>query len=320
MQNSIQGLSVEYQQTTPSGNCGMEPGEGGCMVMSTPADADFDTWTDPEMAKAYARRLLDEGTTTAASTTIADLHLAAAMLSDRGRLRQTNQDACGARADRAAYVVCDGMGGAAGGEIASRMAVETFLAGFTTVPPSAGERTRAALGAAIRAANAAVFREASRRQELQGMGTTLVALVFAPAHATGEGATAWLGHVGDSRCYRWRAGELTQLTEDHSLVEEQVRAGRLSRLEAGTSPMRNIITRAVGSQATVQATIAMHSVERGDLYLLASDGLTRELEHAAIAAALECGDALDAICRNLVDAANAAGGRDNVTVLAVRVG
>jgi protein phosphatase len=171
------------------------------------------------------------------------------------------------------------------------------------------------------------------------MGTTLIALLwdsFAMRRQDDPPTPPiWLAHVGDSRCYLFRAGSLQRLTTDHSLVEEQVRAGVLNRVQATVSPMRNIITRAIGSRPTVEAEIVCQPTEPGDLYLLASDGLTRELDDAAIAtilnrmaspetleAARATSDlalqaALDAACKQLIDAANAKGGRDNITVLLV---
>jgi protein phosphatase len=148
------------------------------------------------------------------------------------------------------------------------------------------------------------------------MGTTLVAALWDDHAGT---PTLWLAHVGDSRCYRLRRGTLELLTQDHSLVEEQVRAGMITRTQAGRSPIRNIITRAIGSQPTVEPEIAAHTAQSGDLYLLASDGLTRELEDAEIAHLLAhtAGTALESACQALIDAANAHGGRDNITVLLV---
>jgi protein phosphatase len=273
------------------------------------------------------------------------------MLSHRGRVRHANQDACAALPEHGAFVVCDGMGGAAGGEVASHLATEVFLdclahrvspppdpaaldpaAAKSAAPNSVPSRAR--LAEAIRAANQAVFRHSRKSPSLHGMGTTLVALLWEEEPAS---ATLWLAHVGDSRCYLFRSGELHQLTEDHSLVEEQVRAGLLSRVQATASPMRNIITRAVGSQPTVEPEIASHASQPGDLYLLASDGLSRELEDDAIAQILASAvrayppaasrktaapgpamqSALDTACQALVEAANANGGRDNITVLLV---
>jgi protein phosphatase len=286
-----------------------------------------------------------------------------AMLSHRGRVRRSNQDACAALPEHGAFVVCDGMGGAAGGEVASRLATETFLNCLaqrpSTPPDSAAPKpaasksvltratqqpievvqpdpvtpARTRLTEAIHAANQVVFRYSLKSPSLQGMGTTLVALLWEEAPAS---STLWIAHVGDSRCYRLRSGSLQLLTRDHSLVEEQVRAGLLSRVQATASPMRNIITRAIGTQSTVEPEIAVGDPQRGDLYLLTSDGLSRDLDEAAIArilthnvsptafAAARGGSAqpglamqaaLDTACQSLVDAANANGGHDNITVL-----
>jgi protein phosphatase len=269
------------------------------------------------------------------------------MLSDRGRVRHSNQDACAALPEHGVFVVCDGMGGAAGGEIASHLATEAFLGrlAHSHCPASgpAATRPRARLAEAIRAANQAVYRHSRKLPSLHGMGTTLVALLREDDAQRPEDVPAsprlWIAHVGDSRCYRFRSGELHQLTLDHSLVEEQVRAGLLSRVQATASPMRNIITRAIGSQSTVEPEIASHATQPGDLYLLASDGLSHELEDNAIAQILASAvrastlaasrrnsaapgpamqSALDSACQALIDAANANGGRDNITVLLVR--
>lgn len=262
-----------------------------------------------------------------------------AMLSDRGRVRHSNQDACAALPDLGAFVVCDGMGGPAGGEIASQLATERFLncLAHRTNSASAHEPIATASARLIKAindANQAVFRHACSSPSLHGMGTTLVALLWEDATASRK---LCIAHVGDSRCYRLRAGTLHMLTRDHSLVEEQVRAGVLSQVQANISPMRNIITRAIGTQATIEPEIATCDPQPGDLYLLASDGLTRELDEASIQRILDrevrpallapdrdftqAGNtiqaALDTACHALVDAANANGGHDNITVLLV---
>jgi protein phosphatase len=258
-----------------------------------------------------------------------------AMLSHRGRVRQANQDACAALPEHGAFVVCDGMGGAAGGEVASHLATEAFLDSLSRARRGPSRATSNASSAsaqagssyppnhphtrlqqAICSANHAVFQRAQRSRTLRGMGTTLVSLLWDDTPAT---PTLWVAHVGDSRCYLLRRGALQQLTSDHSLVEEQVRAGLLDRAQAANSPIRNIITRAIGSQPSVDAEIAAHTPESGDLYLLASDGLTRELNDAQITLILASAApaTLEPACQALIDAANKMGGHDNITVLLV---
>jgi serine/threonine protein phosphatase PrpC len=268
-------------------------------------------------------------------------HLIYAMLTHRGRVRHGNEDTCAAAPEAGAFVVCDGMGGAAAGEIASTLAADTFLANL--VPPSRG--TQAAtpelrLTAAIQAANHAVYQQSRQSAKLSGMGTTLVALLHAPI-VNGAGKrrtptdhtnsrvtdppTLWLGHVGDSRCYRRRRGHFEQLTHDHSLVEEQLRAGQITAAQAAHSPMRNLITRAIGSQATVEADIQSHRPQPNDVYLLASDGLTHEVSDKEISEILAdiprppTVRSLNDACEALITAANRNGGRDNITVLLVAI-
>lgn len=256
-----------------------------------------------------------------------------AMLSDRGRVRRNNEDACAASPQSGIFVVCDGMGGAAGGEVASHLAAETFLAHLARREPVA--RVPVRISAAIQAANRAIYLQAQRMPQLEGMGTTLVGLLH-PNQQNGNGnrpseessaelAGVWLVHVGDSRCYLWREGQLRQLTRDHSLVEEQVRAGQITSQQAEVSPMRNVLTRSVGSHATVEPEIQCYRVQEGDLYLLVTDGLTRELSDEEIAVLLPQNTkavtqaALYAACGDLIRAANAKGGGDNITVLLVAV-
>ena len=263
-----------------------------------------------------------------------------AMLTHRGRVRHGNEDTCAAAPEAGAFVVCDGMGGAAAGEIASTLAADTFLAHLTPQPQGT-EQPQARLNAAIQAANQAVYQQSRQSAKLAGMGTTLVALLHAPivngknvkrrtasdhtnSRAT-DPPTLWLGHVGDSRCYRRRRGKLEQLTHDHSLVEEQLRAGQITAAQAAQSPMRNLITRAIGSQATVEADIQSHRPQPNDLYLLASDGLTHEVDDEEISTILAAipkpptAPSLTAACEALITAANRNGGRDNITVLLVAV-
>jgi serine/threonine protein phosphatase PrpC len=269
-------------------------------------------------------------------------HLIYAMLSHRGRVRQGNEDTCAAAPEIGAFVVCDGMGGAAAGEIASQLAANTFLTSLVPVGRGKGGpgKAQGRLSDAIQAANAAVYMQGRQSAKLRGMGTTLVGLLHAPI-VNGNGKrrtssdhtnsrvtdppTLWLGHVGDSRCYRRRRGKLEQLTHDHSLVEEQLRAGQITAEQAAQSPMRNLITRAIGSQATVEAEIQSHRPQANDIYLLASDGLTHEVADKEIGEILAkipkapTEAVLTASCEALITAANRNGGSDNITVLIVAV-
>ncbi|MBB5345574.1 protein phosphatase [Edaphobacter lichenicola] len=283
---------------------------------------------------------------TAPRSTMSATHLIYAMLSHRGRVRKGNEDTCAAAPEIGAFVVCDGMGGAAAGEVASNLAADTFLANLSSPRGLEASLTpEARMNAAIQAANHAVYQQSRQSRQYNGMGTTLVALLHTPV-VQGENCkssatrrspashlnsrvtdppTLWLGHVGDSRCYRQRRGNLEQLTIDHSLVEEQLRAGQITLDQAAHSPMRNLITRAIGSQATVQPEIQSHRPQANDVYLLASDGLTHEVTDEEIAEILtaipkpQTMDALTRACEELITTANRNGGNDNITVLLVAV-
>ena len=250
------------------------------------------------------------------------VHYTAAALSDRGRKRPSNEDAFGISIEHGVFVVCDGMGGAAAGEIASSMAVEEMMRALTHRDGASPLPTQAEH--AVAAANQAIFSRAQRNQKLNGMGTTLVALLV-------EDRRAWMLNVGDSRGYLLRnacaggsdgAGGpcLVQITQDHSLVEEQIRLGQMSRVEALRSPLKNVITRALGTQSSVPADIFELEVEPGDLFLFCSDGLTRELSDSLIESLLRLDLPLESLCARLVAAANQAGGHDNITCLLVRAG
>ena len=236
-------------------------------------------------------------------------HYAAAAVTDCGRKRPSNEDAFGFSVEHGVYVVCDGMGGAAAGEIASSLAVDEMmrlLTGRDGTHPLLDDAE-----AAVASANAAIFMRAGQSHNLRGMGTTLVALLA-------EDQRGWLINVGDSRGYRMRNSHLEQITLDHSLVEEQVRMGRMDPVEAQRSPFKNVITRALGTQSSVTPDIFELENEPGDLFMLCSDGLTRELSDPFIESVLKLDLPLPELCARLVAAANDSGGHDNITCLLVR--
>jgi serine/threonine protein phosphatase PrpC len=230
----------------------------------------------------------------------------AAVRSDTGRRRRRNEDAyvC----EPPLFAIADGMGGAQAGEVASGLAAAVLA------EPPGEERGEERVRLMIQEANRRVFRRSSEDAAASGMGTTMtVALVD-----ESSGAIV-LGHVGDSRAYRARAGALEQLTEDHSLVGELTRSGKLSREEAESHPQRSVITRAVGTEPDVDVDVATIQAEPGDLFLLCSDGLTDMVSDREILALLDGADDLDGAARALVDAANRSGGEDNVTVVLFRL-
>jgi PPM family protein phosphatase len=241
------------------------------------------------------------------------LHYLAAALSDRGRKRPSNEDSFGLSVEDGIFVVCDGMGGAAAGEVASSVAVDAVLH-LLAGRGQNGDGPQPMPGViedAIAAANDAVFSRAQRSKRLNGMGTTLVALAVRDNHV-------WALNIGDSRCYRFRQGRLEPVTVDHSLVEEQVRMGRMTPLEAQRSPLKNVITRALGTQESVTPDVFGLEAEPGDLFLLCTDGLTRELPDHMIASVLAQNVPLEELCKLLVEGAKKAGGHDNITCLLVR--
>jgi protein phosphatase len=241
------------------------------------------------------------------STAVA--HYAAAAATDRGRKRESNEDAFGFSVEHGVFVVCDGMGGAAAGEIASSLAVDEVMRLLTN--RDAARPLLEDAEAAVASANTAIFMRSQSNQNLNGMGTTLVSLLA-------EDQRGWLINVGDSRGYRMRNSHLEQITLDHSLVEEQVRMGRMDPAEALRSPFKNVITRALGTQSSITPDIFELENEPGDLFMLCSDGLTRELADPTIERILKLDLPLQELCTRLVEAANNSGGHDNITCLLVR--
>ena len=237
--------------------------------------------------------------------------VAGAGLTDRGRLRPHNEDSLLVEAEHGLFAVADGMGGHAAGEVASHLAIEAVRASLADAPKADGDMP-ARLRDAIEEANRRIAEQIEQQPECRGMGTTLVVAVSA-------GQRCWIAHIGDSRAYLIRDAQITQLTADHSFVNELVRLGMLSREQAARDPRRNVVTRALGSGAMVVPEIHEYRVEPGDTLLLCSDGLNTMLaDERILAVALEAGAALEAICAGLIAAANAAGGEDNISVVAIR--
>jgi PPM family protein phosphatase len=224
---------------------------------------------------------------------------------DTGRQRKGNEDAYFARSPL--FAVADGMGGAQAGEVASRAAIEAIENGLPDGPGSPEER----LAGLVLDANARIIEMARADRERAGMGTTMTA-----AYVT-EGDVA-IAHVGDSRLYRLRGGDLERLTEDHTLVAELERQGKITQEEAGRHPQRSIITRALGAEHDIQVDHHTWPARDGDVYLICSDGLMMFPEEQ-IGEIVRSAPDLRSAARELVDAANAGGGRDNITVVLFRI-
>jgi protein phosphatase len=228
---------------------------------------------------------------------------------DVGRVRSSNQDAYLESLNL--FAVADGMGGHAGGEVAARMAIDTFRSTFSLHPTLTGLRQ------AITEANLAVWREGQVQSDLRGMGTTITAAALVSA-ADGHDVIA-VANVGDSRAYVFSDGRLTQVTADHSLAEEKVRLGELSEAEAAVHPHRHILTRALGIGTEVEVDLWELHLDAGDRVLLCSDGLTNEVEAGRIAELLASVPDPQQAAEQLVQTAVKHGGHDNVTVVVIDV-
>ena len=247
----------------------------------------------------------------------------AAARTDVGRKRQGNEDSFCVEPELGLYVVADGMGGHAAGEVASRLGVETirewmakYLGGADVAlvgPPMATcSRQANFLLSSIRLANRVIFDAAQGRREYAGMGTTVVSVLAVDDHVA-------LAHVGDSRIYRIREDGITQLSRDHSLVQQQVENGIISPEEAHASQYRHLITRALGLKESVEVDLVEQPALPGDLLLLCSDGLSDLLEDEEMLAIVqEQGGDLEKACQCLVDRANYKGGDDNITALLIQ--
>ena len=236
-------------------------------------------------------------------------------LSDIGRVRAQNQDAFRIEElDRHTIlaVVCDGMGGAKSGNIASRLAIDVFVGEVKNSWKASmtQEQTEQLLENAVKLANFTVYDQARQYEEFAGMGTTLVAALL-------SGKTATIVNVGDSRCYHITHSDIRRITVDHSVVQMMVDRGELTAEEARSYPGRNYITRAVGTEPTVQSDLFAIRVERGDALLLSSDGLHNEVDDQEILFEVVHGVNNDNCCQRLLDIANMRGSPDNVTSVLV---
>jgi protein phosphatase len=242
---------------------------------------------------------------------------------DLGSVRKNNEDNLGWDQHLGLYVVCDGMGGALAGEVASKMGVDLVLdyfrhgketgefPAFGTFPAEISESGKH-LSSAIQRANRAIFEQGQEKKAQQGMGTTIVSLLIQANFVT-------IAHAGDSRIYRLRDGVLEQLTQDHSLVMEQVRRGLITLEQAEKSDMQNIIIRALGSEEGVEPDVQDLIALRNDVYMLATDGLTKLVKDEVTKLILQNSPSLEEACEDLIKAAKEKGGDDNITCLLLRV-
>jgi serine/threonine protein phosphatase PrpC len=237
---------------------------------------------------------------------------------DPGRTRENNEDSVTFDEPTRLGILADGMGGYNAGEIASGMAT-TFIKSelgrwLSQAGRNAGVReVRRAMEICVDNANRSIFNAANSNPQYSGMGTTLVVGVF-------QDGRALLGHIGDSRCYRLRGDVFTQVTKDHSLLQEQLDAGLITPEQAATSSNKNLVTRALGVEDAVLLEINEHRVEPGDIYMMCSDGLSDMVDDEGIARVLGTEGPLEQRVAQLIDAANANGGRDNISVLVARAG
>lgn len=233
-------------------------------------------------------------------------------ISHIGLVRDHNEDAWQAFPEQGLFVVADGMGGHAAGEIAAQEAVATLVHLFEKNKNKAESDAKAFFKEAYTKVNAQIFGMAAEHDELHGMGTTLCSLYLYRQEAL-------LAHVGDSRIYRLRARHLDQLTEDHSLVAELLSSGSLSRSSVESFPYKNILTRAIGTQPHVESALKKIAIESNDLFLLCSDGLSNYVHFDEIQESLAKCSSLSKTGEALVDLALKQGGGDNVTLLLVKV-
>jgi protein phosphatase len=242
------------------------------------------------------------------------VQLSVAAGTDVGRIRAGNEDSLYADADqeRGLFIVADGMGGHAAGEVASEMAVQIVAREMAEIRDLTGQEVLDALAESLRMANRAIYERTIVEADKQGMGTTASCLLL--------GAKRWIiGHIGDSRVYLLRDGILRQLTKDHSYVQEQVDAGFLTPEQARYHPYSNVITRCVGANAAVEADVLTGELQNGDLFLVASDGLTGMVEDPQLKKIMESRGSPGRMVDAMINDANRRGGLDNITAIVVQV-
>jgi protein phosphatase len=240
------------------------------------------------------------------------VHFTCAARTDVGIVRSGNEDNYLMLSDRGIFIVADGMGGHAAGEVASEMAVRITAHGIGSLRGLSDEQAGARVSSAIRSANEAIFERTLSEHDKRGMGTTATVLVLLPRRYL-------IGQVGDSRAYLLRNGQFLQLTKDHSYVQEQVDAGLLTPDQARVHPYSNVITRCVGASGDVVPDIYFGSLEQGDVILLASDGLTGMLEDAHLTRILTSDGGPQHWVDRMITEANRRGGLDNITAIIVRI-
>lgn len=242
------------------------------------------------------------------------MQLSVAAGTDVGRIRAGNEDSLYADADqeRGLFIVADGMGGHAAGEVASEMAVQIVARDLAGLRDLSGPGPLAQMAEALKNANRAIYERTIVEADKQGMGTTASCLLM------GQGR--WIiGHIGDSRVYLLRGGVFRQVTKDHSYVQEQVDAGFLTPEQARYHPYSNVITRCVGANASVEADVLHGEIQSGDLYLVASDGLTGMVEDPQLKKILETRNTPGRMVDAMITEANRRGGLDNITAIVVQV-
>jgi serine/threonine protein phosphatase PrpC len=252
------------------------------------------------------------------------IRVSSAVASHPGLRREENEDSYCVRPDLGLYIVADGMGGHAAGEVASRLAIDAIEAFIADTKATDVQRTWPfpydptlsldgnRLKAALRLANRRIGHAVDRDASLKGMATTAASLLVGP-----EGIT--VAHVGDSRVYRSRHGAIEQVTDDHSWVSEQVKAGSLSEADAKVHPWRNVVTRALAGGEDPEVDVARVQADQGDVLMICSDGLSGVVSNDACQSIISSSPSLDDACRRLIDAANEAGGPDNITVALLKI-